>query len=135
MQGQPVGNVPGTFGPGPSRLYDTNTGAEIPGSGIAEYAYMPQFSVDGTQIVFNQMDTSGTPAGHTLAVMDFDRASIQFNDERAIFNDATQFPGWPFFLPEAGMSLSMVTPDQAFTSAARHRHAGGESCSYLRESE
>lgn len=98
--GQPVGNVPGTFGPEPSKLYDTNTGAEIAGSGIAEYAYMPQFSVDGTQIVFNQMDMSGAAAGHTLAVMDFDRGGNTFSNPRTIFTDPTQFPGWPFFLPD-----------------------------------
>jgi hypothetical protein len=98
--GAPVGNVPGTFGPETSKLYDTNTGNEIAGSGVAEYAYMPMFSVDGKQLVFNQVDMSGANAGHTLGVMDFDAASKKFSGARTVFMDPTRFPGWPFFLPD-----------------------------------
>jgi hypothetical protein len=98
--GLPVGNVPGTFGPETSKLYDADTGMEIAGSGVADYAYMPMFSVDGTKLVFNHMDASGTMGGHTLAVMDFDRASNKFSNLKSIFNDPTRFPGWPFFLPD-----------------------------------
>jgi hypothetical protein len=98
--GTPVTNVPGTFGPETSKLYDANTGMEIAGSGVADYAYMPMFSVDGTKLVFNQMDASGVNGGHTLAVMDFDRASNKFSNLKAVWNDPVRFPGWPFFLPD-----------------------------------
>jgi hypothetical protein len=96
----PVGNVPGTFGPAMSKLYDANTGMEIANSGIVEYAYMPMFSVDGSKLVFNQMDASGVAGGHTLAVMDFNRASNTFSNLKSVFTDSARFPGWPFFLPD-----------------------------------
>lgn len=99
LVGTPAGNIPGTFGPEESKLYDTDTGAEIPGSGIEPYAYMPMFSVDGSTVVFNKMDTSGV-GGHTLTVMDFDRASTTFSNPRDFFTDATKYPGWPFFMPD-----------------------------------
>jgi hypothetical protein len=100
LLGLPVGNVPGTFGPEISKLYDTNTGAEIPNSGVHEYAYMPMFSVDGKVVVFNHMDTSGVTAGHSLAVMDYDHASKKFSKLKQVFNDPVNFPAWPFFLPD-----------------------------------
>jgi hypothetical protein len=100
LPGTPPGNVPGTFGPEPSRLFDTNTGAELSGSGIAEYAYMPSFSVDGSMVAFNQMDASGAPAGHTLAVMDYDHTGKTFTNQRPVLNDPMQYPSWPGFLPD-----------------------------------
>jgi hypothetical protein len=102
--GLPVGNIPGTFGPEPSKLYDANSGAEIAGSGIVEYAYMPMFSVDGSEVVFNHMDASN-PEGHTLAAMDFDRATNTFSNLRTIYTDAARFPGWPFYLPDVVQQL------------------------------
>jgi hypothetical protein len=100
LTGSGPGNVPGTFGPEVSKLYDTNTGAEIPGSGMIDYAYMPMFAVDGTMVAFNQMDTSGVAAGHALALMDYDHATKKFSNVRRVFNDMTQYPAWPFFLPD-----------------------------------
>ncbi|HKU42206.1 MAG TPA: hypothetical protein VJR89_28805 [Polyangiales bacterium] len=100
LPGTAPGNVPGTFGPEISKLYDTNTGTEIPNSGIVEYAYMPMFSVDGTVVAFNHMDASGVSAGHTLAVMDYDRTARKFTNLRKVYNHMTQYPSWPFFLPD-----------------------------------
>lgn len=91
--------VTGTFGPEETKLFDTNSGQEITGSGVHPYAYMPSFSSDGSEIAFNKMDTSGT-SGHTLAVMDFDRASNAFSGIRDIFSDSMRFPAWPFFMPD-----------------------------------
>ncbi|HMI93954.1 MAG TPA: hypothetical protein VK509_21415, partial [Polyangiales bacterium] len=99
LPGSPPGNVPGTFGPEESKLFDTNTGAEIPGSGIEPYAYMPMFSVDGHKLAFTQMDTSAM-GGHALKVMDFDRSTNKFSNGREVFRDPAQFVGWPFFMPD-----------------------------------
>jgi len=91
--------VTGTFGPEETKLFDTTSGAEIAGSGVHPYAYMPTFSSDSTEIVFNKMDTSGT-SGHTLALMDFDPAGNAFSNLRDIYSDSMRFPAWPFFLPD-----------------------------------
>jgi hypothetical protein len=95
----PVGNVPGSFGPQKSALFETDSGKKIADSGIVPYPYMPMFSVDGKTIVFNNMDMSGEMAGHTLALMDFDNASNKFSDLRTVYQNASRFPAWPFFLP------------------------------------
>ncbi|MET0385564.1 MAG: hypothetical protein ABW321_06380 [Polyangiales bacterium] len=93
------GNITGTFGAEEAKLYDMATGQELPNSGIHPYAYMPTFSIDGTQVVFNKMDASAT-TGHNLAVMDFDRAANTFSNLRDVFSDTTRFPSWPFYLPD-----------------------------------
>ena len=100
LPGMPPGNVPGTFGPEKSRLFDTTTGAEIPNTGMIDYAYMPSFSVDGSMIAFNQMDTSGVAAGHSLAVMSYDKAGKKFSGVRTVWSDMAAYPAWPFFLPD-----------------------------------
>ena len=94
-----VTNVWGSFGPETSKLYDANTGVEIPNSGIIDYAYMPAFSGDGTLLVFNPIDQSGDP-GHTLAVMEFDRSRDKLSQLRTVYKHAAQYPSWPCFLPE-----------------------------------
>ncbi len=121
LAGTMAGNVPGTFGPEESKLFDTNSGAELPGSGIEPYAYMPTFSVDGTKIVFTQMDQSGM-GGHALAVMDFDRATNTFSGTREIFRDPTQYVGWPFFMPDV-VEQQVQGEVTATPSAARGKRA------------
>jgi hypothetical protein len=106
LPGTAVGNVPGTFGPETSKLYNSDTGDEISGSGIIDYAYMPNYSVDGTMLIFNHMDASNTSAGHTLAVMDYDHPNKKFSNLRMLFNDPVLFPGWPFFLPDVVVRTS-----------------------------
>jgi hypothetical protein len=95
-----VGNVPGTFGPETSKLYDMATGVEIPNSGIVDYAYMPNFAINGSAVVFNQIDASGAATGHSLATMSYDRTSHTFSALKPLFQDPAQYPAWPFFLPE-----------------------------------
>ena len=97
-----IGNITGTFGPEESKLFDTNSGTEIPNSGVHPYAFMPTFSVDGRMLVFNKVDSaSTTDGGRVLAVMDFDRAQNRFSNPREIYrNGAGLFPSWPFFLPD-----------------------------------
>jgi hypothetical protein len=97
-------NVWGCFGPETSKLYDGETGSEIADSGIVDYAYMPMFSLDGTALVFNQMEQLNgmyepQAGGHALALMDFDRSRDKFGNWRSVFDGASRYPAWPFFLP------------------------------------
>jgi hypothetical protein len=108
-------NVPGSFGPQMSGLYETDTGKEIPNSGIVPYPYMPTFSVDGTMVVFNNLDTSAASPGHTLAVMDFDNANNKFSNLRMVYQNASRYPAWPFFLP------AVMTGAAASGAAVGHR--------------
>lgn len=61
---------------------------------------MPMFSVDGKQIIFNQVDPSDAMTGRTLAVMDFDAHTNKFSNLRSVYRSEKRFPGWPFYLPE-----------------------------------
>jgi hypothetical protein len=108
------GNITGTFGAEETKLFDMQSGAELASTGIHPYAYMPSFAIDGTQVVFNKMDTSAG-AGHTLAVMDFDSMANTFGNLRDVFMDATRFPSWPFFLPD------VVTTDEVQASGSGKR--------------
>jgi hypothetical protein len=107
-----IGNISGTFGPEESKLFDTMAGTEIQGSGVHPYSFMPTFSVDGHMLVFNSVAAASTSdGGHTLAVMDFDRASNRFTNPREIYRDASLFPSWPFFLPDVMLSGAENTVD------------------------
>jgi len=98
------GNITGTFGAEEAKLFDMATGAELPNSGIHPYAYMPTFAIDGSEVVFNKMDSSAT-TGHALAIMDFDRAQNRFSNLRDVFTDPLLFPAWPFFLPDVVITV------------------------------
>jgi hypothetical protein len=95
-----VTNVLGSFGPQTSSLYETDTGNQVPDSGIVPYPYMPMFSVDGKLIIFNHVNPSDSMTGHTLAVMNFDAQKNKFSNLRPVYQSAARFPAWPFFLPE-----------------------------------
>lgn len=140
-----IGNVTGTFGPESSKLFDTMTGAEIKDSGLHPYAFMPTFSVDGSMLVFNSVESATTTeGGHTLAVMDYDRGARKFSNLRAIFNDPKLYPSWPFFLPEVTTStaelsdklgrqvvFSLVANNDLLTSAALPAPAPAAGSLYL----
>lgn len=95
-----VTNVLGSFGPQTSSLYETDSGKEIPDSGMVQYPYMPMFSVDGKSIVFNHVDPNDPMTGRTLAVMDFEAQANKFSHLRSVYRSEEHFPGWPFFLPD-----------------------------------
>ncbi len=94
-----TGNVPGTFGPENTKLYDSKTGMEIAGSGAPKYVMMPMFSTDGRVIAFNHLADAGT-GGHELATMDFDKASNKFTNLKTAYTDPSRYVGWPQFLPD-----------------------------------
>jgi hypothetical protein len=91
-------NVPGTFGPEDAKLFDTNAGTEITGSGVDPTAFMPTFSIDGTKLIFTAMDSGSS--GHALKMLDYDAAAKKFSNPVELFRDPVMFLGWPFFMPD-----------------------------------
>jgi hypothetical protein len=55
------------------------------------------FSPDGRQLAFNDF---AVDRGRGLAVMDFDAGTRKASNRRVVFTDSSQYPGWPFFLPD-----------------------------------
>jgi hypothetical protein len=79
-------------------LYQTDSGAVIPDSGIPAGAMMPIFSPGGRMLAFNDFAENG---GRGLAVMDFAPATRKASNRRVVFKDTEDsYPGWPFFLPD-----------------------------------
>jgi len=95
-------NVPGVSGSGrASQLMNPKTGGIIaaPGfDGVVTNALMPTFSPDGTKIVFNHYDAG---QGHSLAVMDFAKATSTFSALTDVVTDPSTYLGWPAFLPDS----------------------------------
>jgi hypothetical protein len=94
--------------PASSLLYDMNTGAEVPSTGLASFvtkAGFPAFAPDGNRVAFSLYSgagnaTTGAGDGSQLVSMAFDRASSTFSDPRLLFKAAAdKAPGWPSFLP------------------------------------
>jgi hypothetical protein len=109
-----AGNLPGTWGVGVSQLIRTDTGEVIANSGIVDKAMMPEFSADGRKIVFTDFAIGN---GKGIATMDFDPATNKFSNYTQIYTHATQFTGWPFFLPDgSGVVFALGTSDN-FVSA------------------
>ena len=84
----------------PSLLYDTKTGANIAASGwdgVITKAGTTAFSPNGKLIAFNHEDTGG---GHTLAMMNFDKATSTFSGLTDIATDPSNILAWPAFTPD-----------------------------------
>jgi hypothetical protein len=96
-----VGAVRGLSGDYPSRLFDTNTGAEVPAPSFTDhvdYALTPAFAPDGSRVAFNWHEQGGK----TLAVMDFDstQSPPAFSNLDTL-TTSTEVVGWPAFTPDA----------------------------------
>jgi len=78
-------------------LYQPDNGSVVSNTGIPGGAMMPTFSPDGTLLAFNDFALGG---GRGLAVMDFDLAGRRASNHRVAFMDGSQYPGWPFVLPD-----------------------------------
>lgn len=92
--------APGEIGQPDALLFETDTGAQVPNSGIPTTAMTPMFSPDGLQLAFTDYAISNA---HGLAVMSFDVATKKAAGYRKVYteNDAGFYPAWPFFLPDA----------------------------------
>jgi hypothetical protein len=112
----PVANTnnPAMIGPKANAMYNTSTGATITFTGLAvQHAMMPMFSPDGKKIVFNDVDAH---TGHGLVVQDFDAATNTFSNPVLIYNDPTNYPGWPFFTPDSKNVIFAMGPGSNFAS-------------------
>jgi hypothetical protein len=92
--------VPRSYGAGAqmnATLYETATGSAILDSGIPAGATVPSFSPDGARLAFNDPAITGA---NGLALMDFSESSRQASNYRVVFTNASQYPGWPTFLPD-----------------------------------
>ncbi|MET0388225.1 MAG: hypothetical protein ABW321_19790 [Polyangiales bacterium] len=90
-------NFPLVEGPAHARLLDTATGADLNAQGLSNdlYMWMPQFSPDGTKVVFNNARPEGTGTERRdLATMDFDPATNTFSNLKVIVS-AGVLPGVP----------------------------------------
>ena len=95
-------------------LYETNTGAMVPGSDVPGGAMMPTFSPDGTLLTFNDGLING---GRSISVMNFDLATRTASEDRVIFTDTDMYPGWPFVLPDSRAVVFARGQNPQFTGA------------------
>jgi hypothetical protein len=90
-------NFPLVEGAAVARLLDTATGMDLQAQGLNKdfYMWMPQFSPDGTKIVFNHAkpDAAMGSDRFELATMDFDAASNTFSNLKVIVS-ASKLPGF-----------------------------------------
>jgi hypothetical protein len=101
-------------------LFDAITGAAIPDTGIPDSASMPNFSPDGTHLVFNDTKLG---AAHGLAVMNYDTHTNKASDYKVLLQDdpnGKARPGWPFMLPDNRAVVFVQSSSLDFTSGLSH---------------
>ena len=100
----PNGNQTYVEGPAVAKLVDAETGKEVVSRGLEPdyYMWMPQFSPDGTKVVFNHAKPDPKRPGFTdrreLAVMDYDRATQTFSNLRVIVSHLGPDPSRDYML-------------------------------------
>lgn len=94
--------------PANSQLYDMDTGAVVPSTGLTSLvtkAGFPAFAPDGKSVAFSLFEgpgdgSTGPGDGSQLVSMSFDRPSSTFSAAKLLYMaPAGQAPGWPSFLP------------------------------------
>jgi hypothetical protein len=109
-----------------SKLYDTQTGAEVPTTGFApvQYALTPAFSPSGKKLAF----AYGDKGSKALGLFDYDGSGARatFANLREVAT-SSQVVAWPSFLPD---DLGIVFHEgDSFDTAT---HGGGELYAGLR---
>jgi hypothetical protein len=96
----------GGFGPmaADSILFETDTGAAVPDTGIPTTAMMPTFSADGKMLVFSD----AAQGGKAIVVMDFDPKARKASNARTLVTHA-KLLGWPFVLPDNRAVVYSIT--------------------------
>jgi hypothetical protein len=95
-------------------LYDTDTGAIVPATGIPPDALMPSFSPDGKLLVFNDY---ALDQAHGLAAVDYDITGHRaINYRELLRTKGTRRPGWPFALPDNGGVIYVETESADFSA-------------------
>jgi hypothetical protein len=105
-----------TWTGGPSRLYNTKTGANIPASGwdgTITNGGTPAFSPDGLRIAFNRED-SDNGAGHTLSTMSFSLATHAFSNLVNVATDPAHTLAWPAWTPDVTSLVYHAGSNSAF---------------------
>jgi hypothetical protein len=99
--GGPRSGGPGSTGPVDAALYETDSGNAIANSGVPAGAMTPMFSPDGKLLTFNDLAIGN---GTGLATMSFDKAGRTASNYKKVYqsSSSSQYPGWPFFLPDNG---------------------------------
>lgn len=115
-------NIPLVEGPAVARLLETATGADTHAAGLDPtfYMWMPQFSPDGTKVVFNHAkpDAVGGTDRRELAVMDYDPASNVFSNLRVITGGLGPAPSLPYSPAPAGAGPVPTGADGCMDAAA-----------------
>jgi hypothetical protein len=99
-----------------AKLYDSTSGQAIANTGIPVSALMPNFSPDGTRLVFNDYAIN---KAHGLAVMRYDvHANLATDYHGLTQSDAgdAMRPAFPFFLPDDAAVVFARTDGPDFTS-------------------
>ena len=100
-------NFPLVEGAAVARMLDTQTGMDTQAKGLVKenYMWMPQFSPDGTKVVFNHSkpDGMGGSDRRELAVMDYDASTNTFSNLKVIVS--------------AGKLMGTVAPSLAYSPA------------------
>jgi hypothetical protein len=105
------------FGTPPeAKLYDATNGQLIPDTGIPPGAMMPNFSPDGSHLVFNDYAIN---TAHGLAMMRYDvKANKATEYQKLTQSDAgdAMRPAFPSFLPDNGAVVFVRTDGPDFTT-------------------
>ncbi len=90
-----------------AKLFSRADASEMAAVGLAtiQSAVTPSFSPDGKKVAFNFWEGAETNGvlpgnGHTLAVVDFDKATSGFSAARQVYKDDARYPAWPSFVPD-----------------------------------